>query len=233
MNWTILYRWVLSNFLGGVVGYLTGLLFAYIIGDFSLVISAVMGAVVGLAQWQVLSEYLAEMRALRWVGFTALGFAFGWTLFAYLGYAIAFTTSLETVGDPVQGWIDLSLSRGPLGPLEAMLALISTFPSGLLGAAVIGALTGAVIGLSQVVVLRRHAKWAYRWLAAAAATGMAGTIAALYLSIGVYNGQDDFTALFIVSVALSPVGITILGSLVTGLALARLAPQKSPVQKPK
>lgn len=227
MNWTILFRWVLANFLGGVVGYLAGLLFALVVGGFSLLFGGVIGAVIGLAQWQVLRDYMEEMRAVSWISFSALGFGLSVPALSYLGYGIAFATGLETGGDPVQGWINLASSRGPNGPVEAMLALVGRFPSALIGAAIVGALAGAVIGTAQLVVLRRHSQWAYWWVPATAIAGLVGTIAALYVSIGVYNGLYDENALFIVSIALSPAGISILGSVVTGLVLARLVERKT------
>ncbi len=212
----------MANFLGGIVGFLASLLTSMILGGFSLLIGGVMGGVMGLAQWQTLRDCVESIRGSRWVAFTALGFGLSVPVLAYLGYAVAFATGLETTGDPVQGWINLASGRGQIGPLEAMLALVGRFPSGALGGAAVGALVGAIVGTAQLFELRQQLQRAYLWVIFSAAAGAVGMVAALYLSIAVYDGIDNQTALFVVGIALSPAGIFALGSVVTGYALMRL-----------
>ena len=209
------------------MGFLASLLVAMLLGGFSLLIGGVTGAVLGLAQWQTLRDYVDGIQAGRWMAFTALGFGLSVPVLGYLGYAVAIATGLETTGDPVQGWINLASGRGPVGPLEAMLALVGQFPSGALGGAAVGALVGAIVGTTQFFALRRHMPDAYRWVPSSAAAGAVGTVAALYLGVAVYDGLYNETALFVVGMAISPAGIFALGSIVTGLGLTRLT-RKSP-----
>ncbi len=220
MNLTILYRWLLANFLGGVVGYLTGLLISSVIGGFSLLIGGVIGAVVGLAQWQMLRDYLPDLRAIHWVSFTALGYGLSLPVLSYLGSAMAAAASLQVPGDTIQGYIDLANKRNEV---EAILALVVSFWTSRLGAALVGALMGAVLGSAQWWVLRRHARWAARWLAVTAAGGIVGVSAALLASLYVYDRTANNVSLFILGLSLSPAGIFLVGSLITGLALVWLA----------
>jgi hypothetical protein len=220
MNWTILYRWLLANFLGGVVGYLTGLLISTVIGGFSLLIGGVIGAVVGLAQWQVLHDYLPDLRAIQWVSFTALGYGLSLPLLSYLGAAMAAAASLQVQGDTIQGYIDLANKRNEV---EALLAMAVSFWTSRLGAALVGALMGVVLGSAQWWVLRKHVRWAARWLAITAAGGIVGVSAALFASLYVYDRTANNVSLFILGLSLNPAGIFLVGSLITGLALVWLA----------
>jgi hypothetical protein len=206
------------------VGYLTGLLIAVVIGGFNVLLVAAAGAVIGLAQWQVLRDYLGEIRASRWVGWTALGFVLSMSAFYYLEYAIALAVGLQVSGDTVQGWINLANEPGSQGATAVVLALASTYPSGLLGAAVVGLLGGAIIGATQWVVLRRHSSRAMWWVPATALAGVVGAVAAVYLSIAVYDGPDSIPALFTVDISLSPPGVFIVGSIITAFSLVYLAP---------
>jgi hypothetical protein len=223
MNWTIFLRWVVANFLGGVVGYLTGLLIAVMIGGFHVLLVAAAGAVIGLAQWQVLRDYLGDIRALRWVGVSALGFVLSMSVFYYLEYAIALAVGLQVSGDTVQGWVNLANEPGSQGATAVILALAGTYPSGLLGAAAVGLLGGAIIGATQWIVLRGHSLGALWWVLANALAGLVGAVAAVYLSMAVYDGPDNIPALFTVDISLSPPGVFIIGSIVTGFSLMYLA----------
>ena len=219
MNWTVYIRWVIANLLGGIVGYLTAFLLSFIIGGFGLLIGGAIGAVVGLAQWQVLRDYIPDMQGSRWVSFTALGYGVSAQLIAFLGLAMAYTANIEVQGDAVQGFIDLAEARNGL---EAILALATSFWSARLGAMLLGALAGAVLGLSQWWVLRRHVQWAALWVPVVAAAGIVGTSAALFTALYVYDGTVNNASILIVGFSVNVAGIFFIGSLITGLALASL-----------
>ena len=111
------------------------------------------GVVVGLAQEQVLRDVLPGLRPRAWTTATALGAGMAWLI------GMIPSTILGLVAP----------SEGTTAPVE---------PSPLVQyslAAILGLVTGPILGLFQWIVLRRHARRAGRWLwanAAAWAVGM-------------------------------------------------------------
>src|SRR5438105_10543275 len=73
LRWVVWVRWMLANLLSGVVGYVAAVLIAAILNGYNIFIGGVIGIIVGLAQWQVLRDYAAGIRAGPWVAFTAIG----------------------------------------------------------------------------------------------------------------------------------------------------------------
>lgn len=218
MNRTIFLRWVVANILSAVVGFLTGLLLGLVIGPFEMLRAGTTGAVVGFAQWQVLRDYLKDMRSLPWVVVTGMSYGLSVLVVAIvsLGFAMAGAVGMELNKDAVTGFIQLSRETNPY---EAVLAMANTFGSARFAAALVGATGGLVVGVAQWWVLRHYVRGSLLWVPIVAVGGLVGLSASLFTSLYTYDGLDNNASLFVVVLSLSPAGIFMFGSVVTGLGL--------------
>jgi len=112
------------------------------------------GVVVGWAQARVLRSRLADLVPRTWVLATAAGAGVAWAV------GMVPSTVMALVADPSP----TSVSPPPELPLLAQYSL----------AALLGAVTGPILGLVQWVVLRRHVARAGAWLGANAAAWAIG-----------------------------------------------------------
>jgi len=197
---------------------MAGFVVALVLGGFEMLIFGSMGAVIGFAQWQVLREYFGEMRAVTWVSLTALGYGLSALVLSLvsLGYAMASAVSLELGKDAVLGFIQRANSTNTI---EAILALAYSFWSARVGAALIGAMGGLVLGFAQWWVLRNHVRRAGLWILIVAVGGLVGQSVALFTSLYAYDGPDNNASLFLVILSLSPAGIFMFASFISGLGL--------------
>ena len=213
---------MVANVLGGIVGYLIGSLLAPVIGGLPTLLGGIMGGIAGLAQWQTLRDFIPGVSAPLWVAFTGLGFGLAAPALQATGQAMAWVAGVYP------NWQAAVQGGDPIGPT---LALISDwqYPQALLGAALTGALGGLALGLAQWYVLRRSVRDAWLWIPACALAGIVGTLLGLMLALLLHPAGDQLVARAALILFLVPSGIFLLGSLVTGGALAillsRLKPQ--------
>jgi hypothetical protein len=110
------------------------------------------GVLVGYAQARVLGPALPGLRPRAWVGATAVGAAAAWAVGMVPSTAAALAAGPEGAG------ADAGPSPLVVYPLAALLGLV----------------TGPILGVAQWRVLRRHVHGAGRWLWANAAGWAAG-----------------------------------------------------------
>jgi hypothetical protein len=213
-----------ANLLGGIVGYLVGGLIAPVFGGFPTLLMGIIGAIVGIAQWQTLRDFIPGLSAPLWVAFTGLGFGLAGSVFERTGQAMAWTSMT------LRMWEDMARQSDSLrATLELIIDL--RYPLAFIGAALTGALGGLALGAAQAWVLRRHVDDAWIWVAAHVLGGIVGTIVGLLIAVLLFPAQEQYVARVVLILFVVPSGIFIIASLVAGGALAalrgRLKPQES------
>jgi len=212
-------RWVLANLLGGAVAYLFSTFLSAMMGGIDLLMAALTSVFIGVAQWQVVRDYVPGTRLLGWVVLTTLGFGFGLPVFQGVGQVMA------RAANRVATWEHAS---SIYGPVPAALGLMDefAFPTAILAAAAAGALTGLIMGGLQSLSLRMRLPGAGLWVPASAAGGALGILAGMWVAllaggnlIGVKPGPANA---LVIGVFFSPWGIFIISSVVTGVALVLL-----------
>jgi hypothetical protein len=210
---------VLANLLGGIVAYLLGTFFAMLAGRLDPLLAALTGAIIGLAQWQVLRDYVPRLRLLGWVALTTLGFGISLPVFQGVGQLMALAAGV------MPAWEQNAVTYGPV---PATLGLVDefAFPTAILAAAAAGAFAGLIAGALQSLSLRLRLHGAGLWVPASMAGGVLGILAGLWLAllaganlVGVTIGP---VPALIAGVFFSPWGLFIFSSTMTGLALVFL-----------
>jgi uncharacterized membrane protein YeaQ/YmgE (transglycosylase-associated protein family) len=215
-GWLVWLRWLVANLLGGVVGYLAGSLLAPMLGSFPTLIAGIMGAIVGIAQWQTLRDFVPSLNGSLWVAFTALGFGLAAPMIQLTGQAMAWTSRM------VPMWEDMVRESNSI---RATLELIIDwrYPLAFIGAALTGAAAGLALGIAQVWVLRRYVYDTWIWIAGNIAGGIVGTLLGLMIALLLYPYfEEQYIARVVLILFLVPSGVFLLSSLVTGGALAML-----------
>jgi uncharacterized membrane protein YeaQ/YmgE (transglycosylase-associated protein family) len=220
-GWLVWLRWVVANLLGGIVGYLVGSMLSPIFGSFPTLLMGIMGAIVGVAQWQTMRDFVPGLNGTLWVAFTGLGYGLAGPLLELTGYAMALTSGT------LRMWEEVARNSDSV---RATLELIVNwrYPLALVGAAAVGMLGGATLGLAQAWVLRRHTYDAWIWIAASALGGMLGTFLGLLVAVLLYPPQDNTVARVVLVLFMVPSGVFLVGSLVTGGALHLLRDRLKP-----
>ncbi|HYK04108.1 MAG TPA: hypothetical protein VE974_20310 [Thermoanaerobaculia bacterium] len=147
-----------------------------------LAIGAYEGAIVGAAQWLVLRRLLPSLRAKEWVWATMAGAVVAWML--------------GRIPSALADWESVSGGVGQPAPSLTTVVLLS---------AAAGAALGAILGVAQWIVLRRHVPHAGAWIAAnvlAWATGMPLIFVAADLP-GPHASMWSIAALLLVTVGLA------------------------------
>ncbi|UQA54960.1 hypothetical protein [Polyangium aurulentum] len=164
------------------------------------------GAITGTLQWLVLRRRYPALGGAGWVGATVLVAALGW--------AAGMSIPLFFVGDA---------AAGAPAPVEPPMALVLVF------AAIFGAAAGALFGLAQGLVLRRHVKNALLVWVAGNAAGWAIGLPFTYLAGGLDLGNVAAAA------AVGGASGLVMGFAVaaaTGMALRALPPAHGPTLAP-
>lgn len=217
-------RWMLANILGGAVAYLIGTLLASTMGGLDLLTAALTGAVIGIAQWQVIHDYVHGTRFLGWVVLTTLSFGFSLPVFQSMGLIMALSAG------NVAAWDRYS---SLYGPVPATLGLVDNFafPAAILAAAATGAFTGVITGTLQSLSLRLRLQGSRLWIPANGVGVMLGVLVALWVALlaganltGVLLSP---ARVFIIGLFFSPWGLFIISSPVTGFVLAHLLRQRA------
>jgi len=156
------------------------------------------GLVLGLLQWLVLRAWFPTLRAGSWLLATAGVAALGWLLGMLPSTLSAPAASSAPLAEP---------------PLLLVLLLASLF----------GAAAGALFGLAQWLVLRRHAYDARRWISANAA-GWALGLPWSYLAGSSADVSQSLPLALLWGIAAGALmGMSV--ALFTGRALGRIAPR--------
>lgn len=205
-------RWVLANGLGELVGL--GLvaagtwLFAVdalesgqtvptlTAAAFVVVLGAVEGAVVGIAQWSVL-KLRVRVAPGSWIGATAIGAIIAWLLGMVPSTLVALGAPNEVAAPP----------EPSMGLILAMAGMM-------------GLVLGVILALPQWLVLRRALPDAGWWIPANSAAWLVG-MPVIFLGVGLLG--EDSAAGTVVAVVAATLGLA--GSLVGavhGMVLIRL-----------
>jgi hypothetical protein len=219
-------RWVAANLLGGTVGYLAGVMLLAPLGGASavgqsilyLLVAAIVGAVLGLAQWQVLRDHLPTLPRGLWVWATGLGLAVPLMLTGFVGPIMAAAAGVVT------GWRQVALESGST---VATLGLANSFPEALAAACGTGAIAGLMLGAVQWLVLRRYLQNAAWWIAANSAGGAVSILAGLWIGIAIVPARDNTAVWLLLNMLVGGPGIFILASMMTGAALVGLLRRSS------
>jgi hypothetical protein len=218
------------------VGYLAGVMLLAPLGGNSVVgqslqyllVAITVGAVLGLAQWQVLHDRLPTLPRRLWVGATGLGLAAPLMLTGFVGPIMAGAAGV------VPGWRQIALQSDTI---VATLGLVDSFPEALAAACGTGAMAGLMLGAVQWLVLRRYVSIAAWWMAASLAGGAAGMLAGLYIGIAIIPARDNTAIWLLLNMLVGGPGVFILASTITGATLAGLlrhspiSGKQSPTQK--
>ena len=185
---TLVIGWVLASSLDRVAGttaILAGALGAIVLG------TLLEGVVVGAAQAKVLHHRLHSLSRPAWVTASAIGAGLAWTV------GLLPSTVMALAGH------DASPASVPVEPSPLVKYML---------AAVLGAVTGPILGLAQWTVLRRRVRHAARWLVANAGAWAVGMVL-------VFAGMD------VVPWSLGPIAVVPsigLVCLATGLAVGAI-----------
>jgi hypothetical protein len=215
-----LVRWTAACSLGELLGFgVAGMLGALAFGAIpdpttvplavALVLACagaglIEGALLGLFQWLALRSTFPSISARAWAGTTALAGATGWILGSLP------PTLVSLLGGPPA---DASAAWDP-GLLETIAV------SGALGLVL-----GAMFGVFQWIVLRKHADHAHRWIGANALAWMVALPWSYVAGSSVPASSAPIVlALVAIGTGVS-MGLTV--ALITGLFLRRLAPRSS------
>jgi hypothetical protein len=164
-DWKLFFGWLLATTSGWLAGWalggtlvrhvaeplsiaVRGTLFAVLFGALA---AALAGLGVGVAQWVVLRRYMP--RAWRWVVATVGG----WTVGGAAALLILWTLSVAVSNAALRLAITVA-------PADTAARFADTL-GGLVGWAVVG----AIPGLAQWFIFRRHLPRAYWWIAASSA----------------------------------------------------------------
>jgi hypothetical protein len=225
-------RWVVANLLGGTVGYLAGVIVLALLGGDSpvgqslqfLLVAVIVGAVLGLAQWQVLREHLPTLPRGLWVWATGLGLAVPLMLTGFVGQIMAAVTGV------MPGWRQVALESGSM---VATLGLANSFPEALAAACGTGVLAGLMLGAVQWLVLRRYIQNAAWWIAASSAGGAISILAGLWIGIAIVPARDNTAVWLLLNMLVGGPAIFILASMITGATLVSLLCRSSISIKPR
>lgn len=158
----LLRDWVAANTAGEILGLGVAVILALglaqarelppgleilIVTGAFLVIGAYEGALVGTAQWLALRRALPGVEATSWIGATVVGAVVAWMLGRLPG-ALA-------------DWRAGEVAMEPLSPAVTLLLSLAA-----------GAALGAILGIAQWLVLRRHVQHAGTWILANAVAWM-------------------------------------------------------------
>jgi hypothetical protein len=224
-------RWVVANLLGGTVGYLAGvMLLAPLGGDSAawqslqfLLVAVIVGAVLGLAQWQVLRDHLPTLSRGLWVWATGLGLAVPLMLTGFVGPIMAAAAGV------VPGWQQVAMQSGSI---VATLGLANSFPEALAAACGTAAIAGLMLGAVQWLLLRRYVQNAVWWIAANSAGGAISMLVSLWISIIIVPAKDNTAVWLLLNMLVGGPGIFILASIITGVILVGLVRHSSISVKP-
>jgi hypothetical protein len=178
-----------------------------------LLVAVTVGAVLGLAQWQVLRDQLPALPRRLWVAATGLGLAIPLMLTGFVGPIMAAAAGV------VPGWRQVALESGSL---VATLGLANSFPEALAAACGTGAIAGLMLGAAQWLALRRYVPNAAWWIAASLAGGAGGMLAGLWIGIAIIPARDNTAVWLLLNMLVGGPGVFILASMVTGAVLVRL-----------
>jgi hypothetical protein len=215
-GWLVWLRWVIANVLGGIVGYMAGSLLSPILGGFLTLLAGIMGAIVGIAQWQTLRDFVPNLSGTLWVAFTGLGFGLAAPMLQLTGQAMAWTSRTIPL------WEDMYRESNSV---RASLELILDwrYPLAYIGAALTGAAAGLALGLTQMWILRRYVYDTWIWVVGNIVGGIVGSLLGLLIALLLYPYfEGQYLARVVLILFLVPSGVFLLSSLVTGGALAML-----------
>jgi hypothetical protein len=224
-------RWVFANLLGGTVGYLAGVMLLAPLGGASalgqsilyVLVAVIVGAVLGLAQWQVLRDHLPTLPRGLWLWATGLGLVVPLMLTGFVGPIMAAAAGV------IPGWQQVALQSGSM---VATLGLANSFTEALAAACGTGAIAGAMLGAVQWVVLRRYVQNAAWWIAASSAGVAISILAGLWIGITIVPARDNTAVWLVLNMLVGGPGIFILASMITGAALVGLLHHPSISMKP-
>lgn len=163
---------------------------------------AVEGAAVGVVQWVLLRSWLPRLTASAWIGVTVAAAVGGWLL----GMLPSVTLALVTADDPSAG--------DATGPPLWVMPLIGVGS---------GLLLGALFGLVQGAVLRRHVRHPGRWVWANA-LGWAGAMAVMFTGAGIPSEPWPWVQLVPLAAGTGVLAGLVIGA-VTGAFLPYLHPR--------
>ncbi|HEX9988821.1 MAG TPA: hypothetical protein VGE45_10150 [Chloroflexia bacterium] len=221
----------MANLLGGTVVYLAGIMLLAPLGGDSavgqsilyLLVAVGIGAVLGLAQWQVLHDQLPTLPRRVWVAATGFGLAVPLMLVGFVGPVMAAAAGVVT------GWRQVALQSGTI---VATLGLANSFPEALAAACGTGAVAGVMLGAIQWLALRRYVQNAAWWVAANMAGGAVGMLAGLWVGIVIVSAKDNTAVWLLLNMLVGGPGVFILSSTVTGATLVALFHRSSTNMKP-
>jgi hypothetical protein len=204
---------VLANSASEVLGLGGGFLIAYAIVSalgkpvnampklllvgMALLLGALEGAVVGIAQWLVLKRRLPAMALHTWILATASGAVVEW----FLGIR----------PDMVMGLVQRRLASPQARPPDVAQVV---------GAIALGALAGVVLSLGQWIALRRYVKRAWAWIPATGAAWIVGMPIILVGYLVVREGTSALAIGLTVLAVLAIVGAAV--GAIQGYALIQL-----------
>lgn len=219
--------------LGGTVGYLAGVMVLAPLGGDSavgqsilyLLVAIIVGAVLGLAQWQVLRDHLPTLpRGLWvWVWATGLGLAVPLMLTGFVGQIMAAAAGV------MPGWRQVALESGSM---VATLGLANSFPEALAAACGTGAVAGIMLGAVQWLVLRRYLQNAAWSIVTNSAGGAISILAGLWIGIAIVPARDNTAVWLLLNMLVGGPAIFILASMITGATLVGLLRRSTTSMEP-
>jgi hypothetical protein len=200
-SWTLWEGWVLATVVGGLVGMVIVVIVSAIASQLEAVstvallhvVGGLEGAALGLAQWLVLRRYVKRL---------------GWWIVATMVGAIA----AWLIGLKVSVMLILIFFDSTLSVTLSAALLKAIF--------LLGAWVGAVLGLTQWLVLRTHVRHGVLWIVANAVAWGLGLVVALIGATFVKPGKFGLETALIGATTGTVIGAVI--GAVTGVALVWL-----------